>query len=135
MSAFIVSHDHIDAILAGYAKARKSYEPKLSIAQLTELGQLLLIENSRSVAYRYNEPVNENWRSYIFDITCLQKVPVPVIAQQLKLCSCLEYQSCERPDYEESDAYKLLERIRGDLISALPGYDAGPWEYIKREAA
>ncbi len=46
-SAFIVNHDHIKAIITGFA--RFHYD-RPSRAEATELGQLLLIENSRSVA-------------------------------------------------------------------------------------
>jgi hypothetical protein len=132
MSAFLVHHDHIDALLAGYAKAKtRSYCERPTVAHLTELGQLLLIENSRSVAWRYNEAIDEDWRNYRFDVT----TPVQPMVNILKLCDCLEYQSCERDDYMESDAYKQLNRIRGLLISALPGYENAPWAFVKKEAA
>ena len=129
MSAFIVNHDHISALVTGFA--RHHYD-RLSRDEATELGQLLLIENSRSVAYRYNEPVDEDWRDYRFE-----QIDVKQIVHLLKMLDCLEYQSNERPDYEESIAYKKLMQMRKTLIRALPGYEDGPWEYraTKTEAA
>ncbi len=112
MSAFMVNHDHISAIITGFA--RFHYD-RLSRAEATELGQLLLIENSRSVAYRYNEPVDEDWRDYRFEQRDVKQIP-----HLLKFCDCLKYQSCERPDYEESIAWKKLQQIRDTLIRALP---------------
>jgi hypothetical protein len=46
----------------------------------------------------------------------------------LKLCDCLEYQSCETEDYNETVAYRLLNVIRRAAIRILPGYDDAKWE-------
>ena len=46
----------------------------------------------------------------------------------LKMCDCLEYQSCETEDYRQTTAFGLLDAIRGAAISRLPGYDQAPWE-------
>ena len=51
----------------------------------------------------------------------------------LHMCSCLEYQSCESPDWRETLAYRLILAIKDAAIRALPGYDDAPWEYTKPE--
>ena len=49
--------------------------------------------------------------------------------QIIKAARCLDYQSCEHPGWEQSDACKLLQAIIGDDTSAhLPGYDEAEWE-------
>lgn len=95
---------------------------------------ILYNENIRSVQYRYpNSSSNElpgpierpdeikiGWLDF-------QKPETPVVL--LKLCDCLEYQSCETRDWHETAAFELLERIRRAAIHKLPGYDEAPWGY------
>ena len=137
MSAFIVSPDHITALLAGFAAQRRlRRDSPLSEDDLSEIGRQLLLENCRSVAYRYDTPVNDGWQNYRFDRKYLFSPPVRVTAQLLKLCDCLEYQSCERDDWYASAAFRKLDEIRSVLISSLPGYEQGPWEFhFDKEAA
>lgn len=130
MSAFIVSPDHITALLAGFAAhSRQLRRRSLSEDDLSEIGRQLLCENCRSVAYRYDTPVDDGWQNYRFDRKFLFRPPVRAKAQLLKLCDCLEYQSCERDDWYASAAFRKLNEIRGLLISSLPGYEQGPWEF------
>ncbi len=51
----------------------------------------------------------------------------------LKMCDCLEYQSCETEDWEKSVAFALLTAIRKAAIHTLPGYDDAPWDYVAPE--
>lgn len=37
------------------------------------------------------------------------------------------YQSCETPDYQETNACKLVDLIRHYAIEALPGYEEAKW--------
>lgn len=134
MSAFIVSSDHITAILAGYT-LRSSRDERLTPEELTIMGKMLWLENCRSVAYRYDEEPDACWTEFKFETRYRVYPPVTEIPALLKLCDCLEYQSCERPDYEDSQAYKRLQRIRGTLIRALPGYEAAPWAFCFPTAA
>jgi hypothetical protein len=132
MSAFIVSDQHIHAIVsfavmcqartnstAFYATRRHTdlREP----ADRTKLGQLLLKENYKSVGHRYREAddFSGDYRH--------EQVATPTPVEILKLLSCLEYQSCEHPDYRESEAYAVLEHLRGEAIAQLPGYDEAKW--------
>lgn len=119
MSAFLVTREHIDLIVS----AVEAWDRFKGFGDLEELGQTLWQENARSVAYRYpNHPapvVRYELRPGRYP------APDPVVV--LKQIACLRYQSCERPDWEESRACKLLGSIEGLAISQLPGYDAAPW--------
>lgn len=102
----------------------------------TAYADLLYQENIRSVQARYPE---DSWES--LPGPCVKPLHLIVDARDdtlakyrlspvaiLKLCDCLEYQSCETDDYRETAAFELLERIRRAAIRALPGYDKAPWE-------
>lgn len=136
MSAYVVSPDHITALLAGFAAQRRlrSNTP-LSNEELTEIGQQLLLENCRSVAYRYDIAVDACWQYYRFNPKYAFNPPVRLTSQLLKLCDCLEYQSCERDDWYGSAAFRKLNEIRSVLISSLPGYEEGSWEFCFSEVA
>jgi hypothetical protein len=130
MSAFIVSPDHITALLAGFATQRRlQHLNPLSEEDLTEVGQQLLLENCRSVAHRYNQTVDDCWQDYRFDLKYAFNPPVRVISHLLKLCDCLDYQSCERDDWRDSAARRKLDEMCNLFISALPGYAQGAWEF------
>ena len=47
--------------------------------------------------------------------------------QVLKACNCLEYQSCEHPGWEDSQARANLEVIRAYAVRQLPGYEDADW--------
>lgn len=136
MSAYIVSPDHITALLAGFAAQRRlsRYSP-MSEEDITEIGQQLLLENCRSVAYRYDKAVDACWQDYRFKLKYAFNPPVRLVSQLLKLCDCFEYQSCERDDWYGSAAFRKLTEIRSVLISSLPGYEQGPWEFNFSEVA
>ena len=145
MSAFVVSHDHIDGLVTFAIDKRVSYwveaqgtRVNITIENAEEIGRLLLEENQRSVGYRYGEDdpdempgtVGENDATYRF-----QHFREPLSAVTiLKACSCFAYQSCEHPDWEKSLAHSIIEAIRHRAISALPGYDSAPGWEITRQA-
>jgi hypothetical protein len=158
MSAFMVSTDHIDAIVCVAINGPKGGESRwegprwaegdprivpwpeqiwreVSVARTSnpfgsvgtitpdELGQMLCDENRRSLDYRYNEinePVEYSYR---------KPSRRPTIAEAFKLLDCFEYQACETPDFEDSEAYRFMQCLRGSLIGSLPGYNAAPWEW------
>jgi len=122
MSAFLVSNDHISAILYAYARADRY--GKHDERALTEMGLTLLNANVASIAHRYPSDVNELTP---FTLTRRLRFDAPPAIAALKLCQSLDYQSCERDDWEQSPARKLLTRIESTLISVLPGYDEAKW--------
>lgn len=123
MSAHTVSDDHISAILYAYARADRY--TKRDERCLTEMGFTLLNANVASVAHRYSSDANELTS---FTLSRKMRLDPPTAIAALKLCQNLNYQSCERDDWDGSLACKLLSRIERTLITRIPGYEEAPWE-------
>jgi hypothetical protein len=144
MSAYIVSENHIIYLVAAALSSRISrgahgkftwwnkepkeitqWDPVNAAAFASELWQ----ENVKSVNYRYpNDPAPID----LFTITPNKLDDMlnawdfePV--QVLKAANCLEYQSCEHPEWEESIALSFLNRLRGEAIASLVGYSDAAW--------
>lgn len=146
MSAFIVGTDHIDALLTAamawsdggrFSFYRLDSETdELTKFDLTAdtaslVGALLLLENQRSVNFRYDdddlEPVYE-FRALPWKFG---KRPDPVVV--LKAIDCYVYQSCEHDGWPESTAKRFCVTLQGLMIANLPGYNAAPsWEVRDR---
>lgn len=154
MSAFVVSHDHIDALLS-FASKRDTYgtvsyyvketgrRVDITTENATEVGRILLTENERSIYARYtdcrpgddNKPgtIGEDEANYAFRPWPFN-APLSAVSI-LKACSCFDYQACETDDYEDSLAATIIEAIRGRAINRLPGYDDAPgWEFSRARA-
>jgi hypothetical protein len=102
-----------------------------------ELGRILWTENVASVRYRYpNDAPGEEPGTYTQDGTpewhhgyTYNRDGRPLTAvEAFKAISCLDYQSCEHPEWRESEASRILESLKDALISVLPGYSAASWE-------
>jgi hypothetical protein len=125
MSAYVVETAHIDALVT-YAVANQiSYTSSvgrttISLLNADEIGQKLLDENVRSVNYRYRE--TDAAERYTFK----HVMPLPAV-NIIKACHCLDYQSCETPDWQETEAFAILQAIKEAATYKLPGYDAAPW--------
>lgn len=124
MSAFVVSQNHINAIVTwANHRDRGCY----AIADPTAIGQMLLNANNRSVRYRYTDadeqsmtdPEPFEWRPS----AARRLSPV----EALKAIVCLDYQCCEPDDYDGSQCHRALEQLKSQAISELEGYDAAPW--------
>lgn len=128
MSAYIVTHTHINAIVTWASDRRVTFtygSPGWDATYQVQgseqaTAELLYAANVISVNYRYklDDPVG----TVTYGPTSLYR-PIEII----KLCSSLEYQSCEHPGWDDSLAKKLLDEIRHAAITKLPGYDAAPW--------
>ncbi len=118
MSAFIVSHNHINAIVR--FASQHNINGVAGNEQVT--AELLLAENTRSVNYRYKEsaPVE----AIIFAADAPELTPIEAI----KACNCLDYQSCETEDWRSTPACELLDAIKSDAARRLAGYEDVPWE-------
>ena len=135
MSAFIVNHNHINAIVRwacrNYVKSYHGNPTRTwAIAgREQETVELLYKENVKSVNYRYHdwgaEPDKIVYNPFATDLT-----PVQVI----KACHCLGYQSCEHDGWEDSDAKAILDDIEAAAVRALPGYEDAEWEIPELEA-
>ena len=125
MSAYIVGDTHITAMVKSIyprypgqsASYRYNEERRPMYGRGQELGTVLKAQNYRSVNYRYdeNEPVEE----FRLDPRAPSLEPVAI----LQACACYDYQACETPDYEETEAWAIVDAIRFWAIKALPGYD------------
>ena len=140
MSAFVVDREHVkylvDAAMkldaSGLTWANGRLEPG-HYDTAAFIAQMLWSENVASVAYRYNDPAHENLPgpigcSYIFgdwgpDILGDDPEPVAV----LKACDGYEYQSCEHPGWEGSDAKEFVDSLRRKAVHCLCGYEEADW--------
>lgn len=140
MSAFIVSKKHIDEILRAAVAlnlCRTSCdingEPittDLTVDACSALGKVLWRENAKSVAARYDEPLDDQWVHYEFSPVLKSSLPFNEHVQAVKYIDCLKYQSCEHEEWPESEAYAFLASFRAtlvDLILRKAGYDAAQW--------
>ena len=133
MSAFVLGKDHIDALVRAH-HAYKIGGHYTSNDELNALGAMIWAENVKSVSYRYPSdgedlpgPINLEWATpYQYPSNVHLLTPVAI----LKMVQCYEYQSCEHPSWESSEAHKWAQRMRSEATSRLPGYEAAPWEYI-----
>lgn len=137
---------HIDALVsAGLANGQPvplvwpvpdtnpPWYDELTLAMVNQVGSMLLAANERSVSGKSNEPSHlTGWvRPYRFRRLPGVPPPVPV----LKAIACLEYQSCEDPNWQTSEASAYCEALRLRVINFLPGYaDAPAWPITSRDA-
>lgn len=142
MSAFIVDPYHI-RYLNTYAAHHNVRTPDhkggpMDGASMThdEAATMLWNQNVRSVAYRYPDSGDDlpgmiGFTSELPDHTLWIHLPWNHLdfppGKVLAALACLEYQSCETPDYRETQAFDYLEAIRRDAIRRVDGYD-GTWE-------
>ncbi len=126
MSAFIVSNTQINALvrfasinnISCYGPSSKRWNVS---GNEDATAQLLLDENVRSVNFRYQE--NDQPAPIVYQIDA----PILSSVQVIKAAQCLDYQSCETEDWEQTMAKKLLDAIIATAITKLPGYDDAPW--------
>jgi len=120
-----------------YERARSGN--RLNLRELTpdELGAILLAENVRSVSARYPRdsfddlpgPCDKSRvEAYRF-----QPVSHQLAAWVVKAADCLQYQSCESDDYEQTLGYKVVQAIREAAIRHLV-VDA-PWGVTEGDIA
>ena len=121
MSAYIVNDYHINALVTWavlndvrmWQPRRKCWTPiDLSTAQ--HVAATLYSENVRSVNYRYGERTKRTGFTY---------KPVPIThltaADIIKACQCLDYQSCETPDWHSTEACGYLTSIRNAAVNEM----------------
>jgi hypothetical protein len=147
MSAYIVGHDHIDALLT-FALCKRYgrgvvYTAQETLIEITcdnasEIGRILLTENERSVRHRYPNDgpdelpgtIGEDAANYEFRPFDQPLQPLAI----LKGCECFDYQACETDDYKASVAHAIVNSIRKRAILCLPGYDdAAGWDFTRKE--
>lgn len=154
MSAYMVSKEHIDALVAtavygptdnarpaGYGQTRwyaiyfDNPSRRLDYESASIAGEILVKENLSSIHTRYPDtltnpdntpgPCEQYWLTeYAFPRDAKRLTTI----QALKALACYEYQSCEHPEWSTSEAHSLCDRMRHNLIGCLPGYEDADWE-------
>jgi hypothetical protein len=127
MSAFVVSQKHL-ATIANFAVKHGTWldDHRATENDYAHIYKTLAAENVRSVCHRYESDKPEEYAHALRPALCGKTESVsPVVV--LKLCDCLDYQSCETEDWETTAACKLLRRIRNEAIRLIPGYEEAPW--------
>lgn len=107
--------------------------PHADCERAETLANMLYDANIASVQYRYPRdkpdelpgPIDRPERISVTPCDYLE--PQRSIVALLKDCACLEYQSCELPDWRSTNACWAIHNIRHELISRLPGYADAPW--------
>lgn len=136
MSAWIVSKEHIDALvqaaLIPTPHARDGIIADPDDAHV--VGRMLWSECHRSVRSRYPGdadgalpgPTGLTWAEITAYTYTPPSAPLPPVVV-LKNLDCYEYQSCEHDGWTASEARKFCDRLRDHVIKLLPGYEAAPW--------
>ena len=102
------------------------------------VGAMLWSENVRSVCFRYDEPEDADELPGpvgfgVLDVAGYRFGPgvfLPDVdpVAVLKAIDGYEYQSCEHPGWEASEAHAFCEALRRAAIGCLPGYAEASWE-------
>ena len=158
MSAFVVDKTHIDLLLRvafeGPGGARERGDNGLSWyfagdggravrAEMThgdldhanEVGAMLMAENVKSYNHRYKVKVDE------FEAMFGEKTPYTyerpsyqlTIPEALKAIECYEYQSCEHPGWETSEAHAFCQALYRATAWRLVGTSDAPWSWSQSD--
>lgn len=115
MSAWVVSKAHIDVLV----NAAAQFELIDNLREANTAGRLLWLENYRSVNFRYDEELEP----IQYKINTMEDVFHA--AAILRVLDCYEYQSCEHPDWENSEAFVFCARLRVAALHRLPAKATG----------
>lgn len=127
MSAFVVSKADIDILVTAYLALRGS---AYANEEADKIGRMLWRENVLSVAYRYQMPerCGAEHADYIAAIEAYAFEPIYAKAAAVaKIARCYDYQSCEHPDWEASEARTIADLLMAAFPATLHGYDDAPW--------
>ena len=154
MSAYIVDRDHV-IYLVDAARESGAYGstfrwwtgerpnldrhelPRFNDERAAEVANMLWRENIKSVSHRYNDrtsatlPGSHGREITARDFRGLRWMSFDPV-QVIKACQCLDYQSCEHDDWEQSEACAFLQALKASECHRLRGYDAAEWGAPKR---
>lgn len=147
MSAYLVSPIHLDVIVSYFATVTRQSDQLwctingqytyLDKTNAEHLAYILWRENVRSVNNRYQEHNSDE--TYVF--TSYPYIRDLYKAEEIACAlDCLEYQSCEREDYHQSEAWNNICMMRKHLLRELAEQELGdntPWEIseLKQEVS
>lgn len=143
MSAFLCSPEHIGALANYYIAQSQVHRNKTA----TDVAEILARANLASVSYRYEDlsdpdKAAEGFLGMTADAyvtECKRQAlwhPKPISnVAAYKMAQCLDYQSCEVPNWLGSEAERLIDGIKDTAVRSMPGYDEAPWELTYSQAA
>ncbi len=150
MSAYVVERDHIrymvEAAVSGTyhsgglrwvtgsrveGTAQCHTLDQGDLEHAARIGQMLWDENVKSVCYRYDEPADSTdlpgpvGETYTYEVHPLTSSTVDPLAV-FQVLSCYEYQTCEHPGWNDSEAYTIVQAIKDKMIRRISD-DAPGW--------
>lgn len=105
-----------------------------------DLGEMLVVENVRSITHRYPDTLNGGpmpgpcdayWEAYYTYSRPARRLSA---VEALKAIDCYEYQACEHPEWIDSEAKRFCDGLRASIIGVLAGYSEAPWEWSEATA-
>jgi hypothetical protein len=130
MSAYVVSDKQLNVLATWmYTNDGRIYPTDDSKPMYDEqtVVEILKRQNVRSVAYRYSEAEEDSSITFQYEYLRSPLEKPTLAVEVLSLLACYDYQACETPDYRDTEACRIVERIRAQAIRNLPGYDKAPW--------
>jgi hypothetical protein len=121
---------------AAYFGALEAMRRTLDHETAQRVGRMLTDAVVASVKHRYPDdsddtlpgPNDHYWTDPSLTFDYQRARPLTAI-EALKAISGYEYQACELPEWDGSEAQRFCETLRDALINALPGYrDAATWD-------
>lgn len=113
---------------------------QLTSSNVNEIGRMLVYENLVSWGTNYKHELTSTPEEdatslcFIFPFKFDPDAKVPTALQGLKLINVYEYQSCESPDWDDSEALAFCRALKERLILQLPGYNELPWSWDAAES-
>jgi hypothetical protein len=128
MSAFVVTHEHIAAIVGTYCAMREREEDS---SDPLDMAKTLLRANLLSVDTRYPNDARFDVDAELTGFTVEQiraweHAPLS-IGQFFSALACYTYNACEPDSWHESDAFKLCNQFRSCAEKRIPDYFTCPW--------
>ena len=123
MSSYIVDKEHIEQIVLYVYKLKgidslnyyhnKGKRKRIEFDSVGNVAEELSKANCEGVNYRYDD----NNQPYNFDDLSIGNLKVKNPLQVIQLIRCLEYQSCDSPNYENSIANTILKTMVDHIVS------------------
>jgi hypothetical protein len=126
MSAYIVSKEHIIYLVT----AAHRIDRLNRCGGYTNLpcdASILWQENVLSVNARYPGDKSDHALYTIEEKDIPGIIHLPDLGQLAKAVHCYEYQSCEHDGWEDSEAFAWCEKVKYNILQALPGYQNAVW--------
>ncbi len=133
MSAYNVTPKHLATIVAAWIDSGSTWNVGPVNRRLDPTNaddwqvafDALAGANAASVAYRYSEAPCVTAGT----VRGTETAGVSIVAL-LRAVACFEYQACEVPDWQESDVYHAMNRLRAALCSRLTGFREASWSIV-----